>query len=80
MRLSVKRQQACALHFFLSIKVISESSEALLCQERRVKRGEIDGWATRASHVKKVSLHVCAGGHNNRLRQSEGSTQPHVKN
>lgn len=51
-------QQACAIQFFLSIKVISKSSEALLCQERRVKRGESDGWAERASHQEKVSLPV----------------------
>lgn len=64
--------------FFLSIKVISESSEALVCKERRVKRGEIDSWAVRASH-QKVSLHVCTAGLSNRLRPSEGSRLPHVK-
>lgn len=61
-------QQACALHFFLSSKVISESSEALLCKEMRVKRGKIDVQAARASHQKEVSLHACAAGRSKRLR------------
>lgn len=72
-------QQVCAFHFFLSIKVISESSQALLCQKRGVKRGEIDGRAVRASHQEKVRLRVCAAGRNNSPRQSQGSRQPHVK-
>lgn len=54
----INQQQACALQFFLSIKVISESFEALLCQERRVKRGEIDGWAARARHQRKVKARM----------------------
>lgn len=54
--------------FFLSIKIISESSKALLCKENGVKKGKIDVQAARASHQKEVSLHACAAGCSKRLR------------
>lgn len=81
MSLQVKRhinqQQACTLHFILSIKVTSESFEALLYQERKVKRGEIDGWAARARHQRKVKAYMSVLL--DRPRQSEGSRLPQVK-
>ena len=45
------------LHFFLSIKVISKNYEPPLCQERRLKRGEIAGWTARES-IRRVTACV----------------------
>ena len=69
----INQQQPCAFQCFPSIKVISESFEALLCQERRVKRGEIDGLGSESKASEEgQSLHVSAAGRSNRPRQSEG--------
>lgn len=57
MRLQVKRhitQQACALHFCLSIKVISKNY-------RRVKKGETDGWTAKSKPSEGQPACLCCG-------------------